>query len=163
MEIRKAAIADVPNIHKLVNHWAGRERMLARALSEIYENLRDFVVCEENGAIIACGALHIIWSDLGEIKSLAVAQERVGSGVGRAVVEVCLTEARALGLQRVFALTYEPEFFEKCGFRRVSKDSLPQKIWSECVRCPKFPDCDEVAVIYGNGASLAPETRGGGQ
>lgn len=138
--------------------------MLARALSEIYENLRDFTVCEDDGVIIGCGALHIIWCDLAELKSLAVAPERTGTGIGKTIVEVCLDEARALGIPRVFALTYKPEFFEKCGFRRVSKDTLPQKIWSECVRCPKFPDCDEVAVMYGSGPSPAgPQINGNGK
>jgi len=157
--IRKATIPDVPVMHKLINYWAEQQRMLARALSELYENVRDFYIYEQDGEITGCGALHIAWSDLGEVKSLAVGPEYKGRGVGRAIVEECLKEAESLGLERVFALTYEPEFFCRCGFHQVSKDTLPHKIWAECIRCPKFPDCDEVAVSY----DIKPADRQAGE
>ncbi|MEW6356872.1 MAG: N-acetyltransferase [Planctomycetota bacterium] len=144
--IRKARIEDVKDIHALINHYAKKELMLARSLSELYENLRDFFVYEEGGEVIGCVALRILWEDLCEVKSLAVVEERWGRGLGSELVRVCLDEARALGVPRVFTLTFQPEFFEKLGFKRVGKETLPHKIWAECVRCPHFPDCDEIAL-----------------
>lgn len=144
--IRKANIADVKDIHALINHYAKRELMLARSLSELYENLRDFSVYEEKGEIVGCVALRILWEDLCEVKSLAVVEERWGRGLGSELVQTCLAEAQTLGVPRVFTLTFQPEFFEKLGFRRVGKETLPHKIWAECVRCPHFPDCDEIAL-----------------
>ncbi len=148
-KVEKAKIADVQRIHELVNSFAERGEMLPRALSEIYENLRDFFVIRgENGEVIGCVALHINWSDLAEIKSLAVSEEKQAQGLGSMLVEACLKEAKELGIPTVFCLTYKPAFFEKHNFRRVDKMELPRKVWSECYRCPKFPDCDEVALIY---------------
>ncbi len=145
--IRKAVIADVPQIHKLVNHFAEARRMLSRSLAEIYENVRDFFVAEDGGAVVGSAALHIFWGDLAEVRALAVAEGYQGRGVGRQLIGSCCGEARAMGVKRVFALTFTPEFFEKTGFRRISKNELPHKIWSDCIRCPLFPDCDEEAVI----------------
>ena len=130
----------------MVNSFADKSAMLPRALSTIYENIRDFYVVEQNGAVIGCCALHITWGDLAEVKSLAVGESTQGSGYGRQLVEKCLDEARGLGIPRVFALTYVADFFEGLGFSRVDKGTLPQKIWSECINCPKFPDCGEEAV-----------------
>lgn len=120
--------------------------MLPRALSTIYENIRDFYVVEQDGSIVGCCALHVTWGDLAEVKSLAVDESTQGSGYGRVLVEKCLEDARELGIPKVFALTYVPDFFERVGFARVDKGTLPQKIWSECINCPKFPDCGEEAV-----------------
>lgn len=146
--IEKAAIADAVTIQKLVNSFAERGEMLARPLSEIYENIRDFFVARQDGEVIACAALHIAWSDLAEVKSLAVGGEHRRQGIGEALVKACLDEARALGIDSVFALTYVKPFFEKCGFVEEDKATLPHKIWGECYRCPKFPNCDEAALIY---------------
>ncbi len=149
MKVEKARIADAQRIHELVNSFADRGEMLPRALSEIYENLRDFfVIRDDHGVVIGCVALHINWSDLAEIKSLAVSEERQTQGLGSMLVEACLKEAKELGIPTVFCLTYKPAFFEKHSFRRVDKMELPRKVWSECYRCPKFPDCDEVALVY---------------
>lgn len=144
--IRKARIPDAPELHKLINWFAERDAMLPRALNAIYENIRDFVVLEIDGEVKGCCALHVTWGDLAEIKSLAVDESLQGAGHGKLLVQTCLDEAREMGIPRVFALTYVPGFFEKLGFSRVDKARLPQKIWSDCVNCPKFPDCGEEAV-----------------
>jgi amino-acid N-acetyltransferase len=122
--------------------------MLPRALSEIYENVRDFFVIREDNRIIGCVALHICWSDLGEVRSLAVDNSKHKHGLGRTLVRACVDEARDIGMGRLFCLTYQPDFFQKCGFKVVDKSELPRKIWSDCFRCPKFPDCDEVSLVY---------------
>lgn len=148
MKVEKAKISDVPQIHELVNSFADKGQMLPRALSEIYENLRDFFVIRDNEQVVGCVALHIDWADLAEIKSLAVSGDRQAQGLGSLLIEACLNEAKNLGISTVYCLTYKPSFFEKHGFRQVDKMELPRKVWSECYRCPKFPDCDEVALIY---------------
>ncbi len=144
--IRRARITDVKDIQTLVNSFAAKNEMLPRALSTIYENLRDFYVAVDNESVIGCCALHVTWGDLAEVKSLAVEQSAQGKGCGRLLVETCLQDARELGVPKVFALTYVPAFFEKLGFSIVDKATLPHKIWSECINCPKFPDCGEEAV-----------------
>ena len=148
MKIEKACIRDVGQMHRLINRFADRNEMLARSLSEIYENIRDYFVIREGDKVIACVALHVIWEDLAEIKSLAVAESSQSQGVGRQLVRACLEEAKELGLSTIFCLTYKPALFEKLGFSQVDKMELPRKVWTECYRCPKFPDCDEVALIY---------------
>ncbi|MDO8683164.1 MAG: N-acetyltransferase [Armatimonadota bacterium] len=145
--IRKAKLSDVASIHRLVNGFADKGELLHRSLNELYENLRDYYVVEDNEQIIACCALHINWEDLAEIKSLVVSEDAQGRGLGIKLLDACLNEAKDLGVPKVFALTYKPGFFEKNGFKRVDKADLPQKIWTECVRCPKFPDCGEEALI----------------
>ena len=120
--------------------------MLPRSRADLYESLRDFVVAEQKGKVVGCGALAIQWDDLAEIKSLVVTDACQGRGVGRRLVRACLAEARRLGIGRVFALTMTPAFFEGIGFGQVPRESLPHKVWADCVRCPKFPDCDEEAV-----------------
>jgi amino-acid N-acetyltransferase len=123
--------------------------MLPRALSGLYENLRDyFVIRDTGGNVIGCVALHISWEDVAEVRSLAVSMARQYKGIGSRLVKACLDEARVLGIPTVFCLTYKPEFFEKMEFKTVDKMELPRKVWSECFHCPKFPDCDEVAMIY---------------
>ncbi len=147
MKPEKAKINDVPQIHKLINHFADRDEMLPRSLSEIYENIRDYFVVRKGEQVIACAALHVSWADLAEVKSLAVAEGSQWQRIGAQLVEACLNEAKRLGISKVFCLTYKPPFFEKCGFSQVEKSELPHKVWGECYNCPKFPDCDEVALI----------------
>ncbi len=147
-QVEKAKINDATQIHRLINHFADKGEMLARPLSEIYENIRDYFVVRQDERVIACAALHINWEDLAEIKSLAVSEESQKQGLGDQLVAACLREAKGLGIPTVFCLTYGPAFFEKCGFSLVDKSELPHKVWGECYRCPKFPDCDEVALVY---------------
>lgn len=147
MKIRKAKITDLKQVHVLINDYAKREQMIPRSLNELYETLRDFVICEDSGRVCGVCALHIMWEDLAEIRSLAVDKRYQKLGIGKDLVKKCLKEARILGLRRIFALTYHPEFFKKLGFLEIDKASLPQKIWTDCLRCHKFPECDEHAVI----------------
>ena len=145
--VEKAKIQDVPHIHRLINYFADKDEMLARPLSEIYENIRDYFVIKHGEQVIACAALHVCWSDLAEIKSVAVAEDSQQQGIGAQLVEACLKETKELGIPTVFCLTYRPAFFEKFGLSQVDKMELPRKVWTECYRWPKFPDCDEVALI----------------
>jgi len=148
LKMEKAKIKDATQMHQLVNYFADKGEMLARPLSEMYENIRDYFVIREGERVVACVALHVCWSDLAEIKSLAVTEESQGQDIGTHLVEACLKEANQLGIATVFCLTYRPTFFERFGFSQVDKMELPHKIWAECYRCPKFPDCDEVALTY---------------
>ena len=145
--LEKAKIQDVPQIHRLINYFADKDEMLPRSLSEIYENIRDYFVVKQGEQVIACAALHVCWSDLAEIKSVAVAEDSQQEGIGARLVEACLKEAKVLGIATVFCLTYRPAFFEKFGLSQVDKMELPRKVWTECYRCPKFPDCNEVALV----------------
>ena len=145
--VEKARINDVPQMHELIKYFADRDEMLARPLSEIYENLRDYFVVRQGERVIGCAALHVSWSDLAEIKSLAVAEDSQEQGIGAQLVKACLKEARELGIATVFCLTYKPGFFEQFGFFQLDRMELPRKVWTECYRCPKFPNCDEVALI----------------
>ena len=148
LSVEKARIGDAPQIHKLANHFAQKGAMLPRALSEIYENIRDFFVIKEGEKVVGCASLHVYWSDLAELRGVAVAEDRQNQRLGAKLIAACLSEAREIGIPQVFCLTYRDTFFERQGFQRVDKAELPRKIWSECYRCPKFPDCDEVAMIY---------------
>lgn len=147
--IRKAMAADVEASHRLLNEYAQQGLLLPRSLSELYEHLRDYFVLEvhEGEEVEGICGLGICWSDLAEIESLAVSEEQQGKGFGRKLVDACLGEARLLGISRVFTLTYVPEFFIRLGFREVDKGTLPQKIWADCLKCPKFPNCDETALM----------------
>ncbi len=145
--IRKANVTDVKKIQKLINYYAKHDMMLPRSLSELYENIRDFFVYAEGKNIHGACALHIDWEDLAEIKSLAVAKGKSGKGVGSKLLEECLKEAHTLRVKKVFALTYVPEFFEHAGFRTIDKKELPRKIWSECIKCVYFPNCNEIAMM----------------
>ena len=151
MKVEKARISDAPQIHKLINYFADKGEMLPRALSEIYENIRDFFIIREGNRTVACVALHISWADLAEIKSLVVSEDRHDRGLGSFLIQSCMHEAEHLDIPNVFCLTYKPAFFEKVGFKQVDKMELPRKVWSECYRCPKFPNCDEVALVYDRG------------
>jgi amino-acid N-acetyltransferase len=145
--LRGAHINDAEQMNKLVNHFAQKDLMLARPLSELYENIRDYYVYIENGSVVGCAALHIFWKDLAEIKSIAVEEDYQKRGIGKQLIQKCLEEGKVLGINRLVVLTYIPEFFERMGFKRVDKELLPHKIWSECVKCYKFPDCYEVPLI----------------
>ena len=145
--VRKARPSDAEKIFEIVETFSKKGVMLYRPLPDIYDNLRDFFVYEENGAIAGISALHISGPDLGEIRTLAVRDEFTGRGIGRTLAAACIEEARSYGLKRVFALTYKVEFFERMSFRVVDKMVLPQKIWGDCIKCSKFPSCDETAVM----------------
>jgi len=147
-QVEKAKISDVTQIHKLINGFAEKGLMLARPLSELYESIRDFYVIRERDEIIACAALHIAWSDLAEIRSVAVAEDQQRKGLGAKLVAACLQEAKSLGIDAVFCFTYQPQFFKSQQFADIDKMELPRKVWSDCLRCPKFPNCDEIALIY---------------
>ena len=147
--IKKAKAADAKAIHQLLSTFSRRGEILPRSLSEIYDNLRDYYVyCQgEQGKIVGTCSIHVCWEDLAEIRSLAVEEGFARRGIGRALVESCLKESRELGISRVFVLTYRKDFFEKVGFHLMDKSELPHKIWADCIRCVKFPDCDETAMI----------------
>jgi amino-acid N-acetyltransferase len=145
--IRKATIKDIKQIQVLINDFAKKDLMLPRSLNELYENIRDLWVYEDKGRVFGCCALHICWDTLAEIKSLAVKSGKQGRGIGVSLVQSCLDEAGLLGVRKVFVLTYQPEFFKKFGFRRVKHTALPHKIWAECINCPKFPGCKEIAMV----------------
>jgi len=145
--IRKAGINDIKQIQNLINYFAKSDLMLPRSLNDLYENIRDYWVFIDKKELIGCCALHVSWEDLAEIKSLAVIKKRQNKGIGRELVLACLNEAKELGAKRIFALTYKPAFFKKLGFRKLKHTDLPHKIWAECINCPKFPNCQETAVL----------------
>ncbi|MBL8170560.1 MAG: N-acetyltransferase [Acidobacteria bacterium] len=157
MEIRKAKTKDAIQIHDLVNRYAKQEQMLPRTLLSIYENIRDFYVAEENGCILGCSALHFTWGDMAEVRSLAVDAEAGRKGVGRALVEANIAEARSHGLVQVYAFTYVVDFFTKLGFRVVPHESMPRKTWMDCINCPKFNCCDEIAMVLDLVENATPE------
>lgn len=145
--IRRARIDDVKKIYAILQHFSARELLLGRSLSSLYDQIRDFLVYENSEGIVGVGALHVCWENLAEIRSLAVVEAEHGHGIGRALVQACLEDMEKLGLNRVFTLTYQAGFFEKLGFRKIDKSELPHKVWSDCIHCPKFPDCNEEALI----------------
>ena len=147
MNVRNARIPDAKAICSLINYYAEHDKMLFRSLAEVYENLQTFLVAEKDHEVIGCCALEVIWSDLAEVKSLAVGPDKRGGGVGTALVSAAIQQAHRLGVPRVFALTLEPKFFSRAGFQVVKKEELPMKVWSDCARCPKQQECDEIAVI----------------
>jgi len=146
-KIRKALPKDAVQIHELINFWAKEGLLLPVSLNKIYDNIRDFWIYETESGILGCAALHIYWEDLAEIRSLAVNPEYRKRGIGRALVKQCLEEAKEFNLNRVFVLTYQVDFFKKLGFREIEKVHLPQKVWTDCINCPKFPNCDETALV----------------
>jgi amino-acid N-acetyltransferase len=147
-QVEKARIPDIPQIHRLINDYAGHGEMLARPLSDLYEDIRDLLVVRDGEKVVACAALHVSWSDLAEIRSVAVSGDAQGQGLGTLLVEACIKEAEELGIKTVFCFTYRPDFFRRCGFIDIDKMELPRKVWTDCFRCPKFPNCDETALIY---------------
>lgn len=147
LQLRKATLEDIPDIFHLINTYAQKGLMLSRPLGSLYETVRDFVVARDaSNHLIGAGALHIIWDNLGEVRSLAVEPALTRQGTGRKIVDFLKAEAITLKVNELFALTYKPEFFQKCDFSIVSKEIFPQKVWIDCVNCVKFPNCDEVAV-----------------
>ncbi len=153
--IRNARITDVPEIHALVTMFAERGLMLFRSPTELYEQVRSFYVCELEGRIVGCCALEILWKDMAEVRSLAVDPAHQGRGVGSRLVSVAMQEAHRLGIVKVLSLTYQQTFFDRLGFKVVSKKALPHKVWTECIRCSKQACCDEIPMLYDLPASQA--------
>lgn len=147
MIYRKPMFQDVEKIYELVNSYANDGVMLARSRNVLYETLRDMVVAEEDGQILGVGGLHLIWDELAEIRAMAISPKITRQGIGRKIVELLVEEAKLLGVKTLFTLTYQPEFFGKMGFEEITKDLLPHKVWKECINCPKFPNCDEIAMM----------------
>ena len=148
MNIRKATVRDVEAIHSLISYYAELDKMLFRSHADIYEKLQNFEVAEIDSKVVGCCVLQVIWSDLAEIKSLAIKKSHFGQGIGKNLVEGAIDQARELDVEKVFVLTLEPSFFEKVGFTRIEKESLPMKVWSDCAKCSKQDHCDETALIY---------------
>ncbi|MFC1883588.1 N-acetyltransferase [Thermodesulfobacteriota bacterium] len=151
MPIRKAVIEDIKDIHRMLNKYSDKGLLLPRSLSELYDHLRDYSVVEEDNSghnILGVCGLGICWEDLAEIKSLAVREDNRARGLGKSLVQSCLKEAEKLRLGRVFTLTYIPDYFKKFGFKEIEKAALPHKVWADCLKCPKFPECDETALIF---------------
>lgn len=147
MKIRKAKLTDVPNMHRLVNHYAGERIMLPRTLTDIYENVWEFTVAaEDDGRLVGCGALKLYNQEVAEIRSLCVDETLKSKGVGREIMEELLDEAEAFGLKTVFALTVVPTFFEKLGFHQTPRERFPTKVWRDCLKCERYTCCDEKAV-----------------
>jgi amino-acid N-acetyltransferase len=147
MDARKATVEDAEGIHALISKFADDGLLLPRTMGEIYRDIMEFFVCADEDGVAACGTLRVYGDELAELRSIAVSPERKGEGLGSGIVEACLAEARRLGVPSVFVLTFESGFFAKFGFEPVEKSRLPHKIWSDCVDCPKFPDCDEEAML----------------
>ena len=145
--VRPAAIGDVPAIYHLIEYYADMGNLLPRPMSELYRHLRDFFVVEHKGKVVACAALEIFTDTLGEVRSLVVDPDYNGRGLGRQLVATVMAEARRIGLSRLMALTYVPGFFHKLGFNTVPKETLPEKVWGICVKCYKYNNCDEIAVL----------------
>ncbi len=160
MTIRPARVGDVPGICALIRVFADRELMIRRSLGEVYESIREFCVAvDDENRVVGCAALHVFWEDLSEIRCLAVGENVQGLGVGRRLVNSCLKSARELEVKSIFALTSAVGFFERCGYHQVDKTELPQRIWAECVRCPSFPICQEIALVCAVEPESASPTR----
>lgn len=147
MELRRAKLSDVEPMIELINGCAEQGLMLPRSRNMLYEGIREFLIAQEDHKIIGVGSLHILWEDLAEIRALAIAEDHRHQSIGSQLVKALVEEAHDLGCEKVFALTYQPDFFQHCGFRVVSKEEMPHKVWKECINCVKFPNCDEIAVI----------------
>lgn len=144
--IHKARVRDIPVLKGLIDGYVKKEMMLPRSMSELYENTQDFFVYEDNGEVVACCALKVRWEELAEIVSLAVREDYLLQGIGSMLVDACIKQAKELGATHLFTLTYVPDFFAKHGFAIIDKAKLPHKVWADCIRCPKFPNCDEIAM-----------------
>lgn len=147
MKLRQAKTSDVKAMQALINHYAAKEEMLPRSLNDIYENIQEYVVMDDRKKLAGCCALHVSWENLAEIKSLAIDLKHQRKGLGTKLVKACEKKAKDLGIHEVFALTFKPEFFLSLGYEQISRDKLPHKVWGECVKCPKFPDCGEIPLI----------------
>lgn len=147
MIYRKARFDDIESIFGLVHIYAAQGEMLPRSRNTLYENLRDMVIAESGSEVVGVGALHIMWDRLAEVRMMAIAPAYMRRGIGTEIVRLLLDEGDALGIEKVFTFTYKPDFFRKLGFIRISREELPQKVWKECIDCPKYPNCDEIAMI----------------
>lgn len=147
MQLRNAIIKDIPHIQSLINHYASQGLMLPRSLNSLYGGIQELIVAEKEGTLAGVGALHVVWDDLAEIRSLAIAPQYAKNGLGSRIVNALVEKAAALGVPKVFTLTYQPGFFAKCGFHEIAKEELPNKIWKDCLDCIKFPNCDETAML----------------
>ena len=148
VQVRPARAEDVQDIFETIGYWAGQGKMLVRPMQNIFENLRDFFVAEIDGQFAGCGALHVLWGDIAEVRGLAVRPEAQAKGVGQKIVAACEAEARRIGIPTVFAWTYSVGFFERCGFRLIDKTKeLHPRVWSECLRCPFFVGCNENGMV----------------
>jgi len=148
MIYRKAKFDDVEAIYKLVADYAQQGVMLARSRNTLYETLRDMVVAvDEDGSIAGVGGLHVIWDRLAEVRTMAVSPDKRRQGIGAEIVHRLLEDGEALGIEKYFTLTYQPEFFKALDFVVINKEELPHKVWKECIDCPKFPNCDEIAMV----------------
>jgi amino-acid N-acetyltransferase len=160
LTIRPARVGDVPGIYELIATFAERKLMIRRSMAELYESIREFtVVVDDEHRLLGCAALHVFWEDLAEIRCLAVAEHAQGRAIGRQLVDACWETAQDLEVKSVFALTTASGFFERCGYHAIEKSDLPQRIWSECVRCPAFPNCTEAALVRSVEAEPATITR----
>ena len=146
--VRTARTSDVPAVCDLINHHAERGRMLHRSLESVYDALREFcVVTDAEQRVVGCVAVDVFWADLAEVKSLAIAPDARPKGIGKMLVETAIADARQLRIKKLFALTYEREFFERLGFSVIDREQLPEKVWRECIACPKVDACDEIAMM----------------
>jgi len=145
--VRKAKFSDADEIHKLINRYASEDKMLPRSIAEIHEHMNSFFVAEHDGKIVGCCSLQAYYHALGEVRSLAVLDEYTGKGIGTKLVRACLSKARKLGMKEVFTFTYVPKFFKRFHFKRVKREKIHPKLWIECMKCPKYPNCDEKAMI----------------
>lgn len=145
--IRKATVKDVPTIQQIIKPYADEGKMLPRTLNELYERIRNFSLFEKDNKVLGVVALAVSWENIAEVRSLAIVQDNLSQGIGTALVNHCLKEARSFDIKKVFVLTYTLDFFIKAGFRIINKEELPQKIWKDCINCSKFPSCDEQALI----------------
>jgi len=145
--LRKADIRDAKRIQLLIASYAKQDLMLPRSLLDIYEHIRDYLVASVGKNVVACCALHVCWENLAEIKALAVDEKFKAKGVGTGLVKAAIKEARVLKIRKLFCLTYIPVFFKRHGFKKISRTRLPHKIWTECLQCHKFPNCDEQAMM----------------
>ena len=166
MTIRPGRVSDVTGIQTQIQVYADRGLMIRRSLAELYQSIREFLVAvDQENRVVGCVALHVFWEDLAEIRCLAVAEDAQGLGIGRRLVDVCWELARELEVKSIFALSSSPGFFERCGYHPIDKSELPQAVWSECVRCPSFPNCQEAALLRavdqeGDGAEAALRLAG---
>lgn len=147
MNIRKAVMSDVDTIYKLIEHYAQEGKLLARTRTSLCENLQSMFVVAEEDEILAVAGLHILWEDLAEIRSLVVAPNHAGKGIGKQLVNHIVEEAAKLEISKLLSLTYQVDFFKSCGFTIVEKETMPQKVWKDCINCSKFPNCDETAML----------------
>ncbi|MGZ0050454.1 N-acetyltransferase [Brevibacillus gelatini] len=148
LTVRQATMRDVDAMLEIINEYARQGLMLPRTKLSVCENLQSFIVAHDGDTVVGVAGLHILWEDLAEIRSLAIAEKAKGMGVGKHLVLHLVEQCRNLGIKRVLALTYQKAFFEKCGFWIVAKETLPQKVWKDCINCSKLPMCDEIAMIF---------------